>query len=116
MISHKKWHKDEFEAYQHTCNFLDKICPLHYHCHIKSGLKCFFLGGGVPLVVRLVAYQTSQNAGNNRNDKANADTSGTETFLSAESKRNKEKIVRWSDQQIQVLKKCEKSIKSFKIQ
>ena len=29
---------------------------------------------GVPLVVRLVAYQTSQNAGNNRNDKANADT------------------------------------------
>ena len=30
--------------------------------------------GGVPLVVRLVAYQTSQNAGNNRNDKANADT------------------------------------------
>ena len=76
----------------------------------------FFGGGGVPLVVRLVAYQTSQNAGNNRNDKANADTSGTETFLSAESKRNKEKIVRWSDQQIQVLKKCEKSIKSFKIQ
>ena len=70
---------------------------------------------GVPLVVRLVAYQTSQNAGNNRNDKANADTSGTETFLSAESKRNKEKIVRWSDQQIQVLKKGEKSIKSFKI-
>ena len=70
---------------------------------------------GVPLVVRLVAYQTSQNAGNNRNDKANADTSGTETFLSAESKRNKEKIVRWSDQQIQVLKKDEKSIKSFKI-
>ena len=55
---------------------------------------------GVPLVVRLVAYQTSQNVGNNRNDKANADASGTETFLSAESKRNKEKIVRWSDQQI----------------
>ena len=41
-------------------------------------LNAFFLGGGVPLVVRLVAYQTSQNAGNNRNDKANADTSGTE--------------------------------------
>ena len=37
-----------------------------------------FFWGGVPLVVRLVAYQTSQNAGNNRNDKANADTSGTE--------------------------------------
>ena len=40
-ISHKKWHKDEFEAYQHTCHFSDKTCPLHYHRHIKSGLKCF---------------------------------------------------------------------------
>ena len=113
-ISHKKWHKDEFEAYQYTCNFSDKISPLHYHRHIKSGLKCFL--GGVPLVVRLVACQTSENAGNNRNDKANADISGTKTFLSLESKRNKAKLVRWSDQQMQVLKKCEKSIKSFKNQ
>ena len=71
-ISRKKWHKDEFEAYQHTCNFSDKIFHLHHHRHIKSGLKCFL--GGSLLVVRLVAYQTSQNAGNNRNDKANADT------------------------------------------
>ena len=102
-ISHKKCHKDEFETYQHTCNFSDKIFPLHYHRHIKSGLKCF--SGGVPLVVRLVAYQTSQNAGNNRNDKANADTSDTETCLSSESEWNKAKLVRWSDQQIQVLRK-----------
>ena len=40
-----------------------------------------FSRGGVPLVVRLVAYQTSQNAGNNCNDKANAGTSDTETCL-----------------------------------
>ena len=97
MISHKKWYKGEFEVDQHICNFSDKICPLHYHHHIKSGLKCFF-GGWVPLVVRLATYQTSQNAANNRNDKANANTSGTETFLSSENKRNKAKIVRWSDQ------------------
>ena len=56
-ISHKKWHKDEFETYQHTCNFSDKICPLLYHRHIKRGLKCF-LGGEVLLVVRQVPYQT----------------------------------------------------------
>ena len=43
-ISHKKWHKDEFEAYQHTCNFSDKIFPAHYHRYIKSGLKCFLVG------------------------------------------------------------------------
>ena len=56
-ISHKKWHKDEFETYQHTCNFSDKIWPLLYHRHIKRGLKCF-LGGEVLLVVRQVPYQT----------------------------------------------------------
>ena len=61
--------------------------------------------GGVALVVRLVAYQTSQNAGNNHNDKANANTSDTETCLSSESKRNKAKLDRWRDQQIQVLRK-----------
>ena len=46
-ISHKKWDKDEFEAYQDTCNFSDKIFPLQYHRHIKSDLKCF-LGGSPP--------------------------------------------------------------------
>ena len=56
-ISHKKWHKDEFETHQHTCNFSGKICPLLYHRHIKRGLKCF-LGGEVLLVVRQVPYQT----------------------------------------------------------
>ena len=65
-------------------------------------------------MVRLVAYQTSQNAGNNRNDKANADTSGTETFLSSESKRNEAKLVRWSDQQIQVLKNVKRVSKVLK--
>ena len=65
----------------------------------------FFEGGGVPLVVRLVAYETSQNAGNNCNDKANAGTSDTETCLSSYSERNKAKLVRWSDQQNQVLRK-----------
>ena len=68
MISHKKWCKDKFEAYQHTCNFPDKICPLHYHRHIKNGLKCSVRGRGVPIVVRLVAYRTWQNGGNNCND------------------------------------------------
>ena len=116
-ISHKKWYKDEFEAYQHTCNFSNKICPLHFHRHIKSGLKCFL--GGVPLVVRLVAYQTSQNASNNRNDEANAHTSDKETCLSSESERNKSKLVRWSDHQIQVLRKMwriSKVLKSSKYQ
>ena len=60
---------------------------------------------GSPLSSRLVAYQTSQNAGNNHNDKANADTSNTETYLSSESEWYKAKLVRWNDQQIQVLRK-----------
>ena len=72
-------------------------------------LNDFFLGGGgggaVPLVVRLVAYHTSQNADNNCNDKANAGTSDTETCWSSYSERIKAKLVRWSDQQIQVLRK-----------
>ena len=60
---------------------------------------------GSPLRSRLVAYQTSQNAGNSHNDKANADTSDTETYLSSESESYKEKLVRWNDQQIQFLRK-----------
>ena len=40
----KKWHKDEFENYQHVGNFSDKISLLHYHHHIKSGLKMLFRG------------------------------------------------------------------------
>ena len=36
-----KVNKGKFETYQHTCHFLDKICPLHCHHHIKSGRKFF---------------------------------------------------------------------------
>ena len=49
---------------------------------------------GSPLRSRLVAYQTSQNAGNNHNDKAKGNTSDTETCLSSESEWNKAKLVR----------------------
>ena len=63
------------------------------------------LRGGVPLVVRLVAYETSQNAGNNRNDIENADTSDTETYLSSESECYKAKLGRWNDQRIEVSRK-----------
>ena len=58
-----------------------------------------FSRGGVPLVVRLVAYQTSQNAGNNCNDKANAGTSDTETCLPSQSERNKVLRKMWKDYQ-----------------
>ena len=76
-----------------------------------------FRGGSPPSCqTGSISNITSQNTGNNRNDKGDADTSDTEIFLSSESERNKAEIVCWSDQQIQVLKKCEKSIKSFKIQ
>ena len=47
---------------------------------------------------------TSQNASNNLNDKANADTSDPETCFYLESEQNKGKLCRWSDQQVQVLK------------
>ena len=65
-----------------------------------------FRGGSPPSCqTGSISNITSQNAGNNRNDKGDADTSDTEIFLSSESERNKAKIVRWSDQQIQALKK-----------
>ena len=115
-ISYKKWHKDKFETYQHTCNFSNKIFPLLYYRHIKSGLKCFLGergggGGGVLLVVRLVPYQTLYL-------KMLAIIVIikemlillTKIFLSSESERNKAKIVCWSDQQIQVFKKNVKRV------
>ena len=79
-ISHKKWHKDEFETYQYTCNLSDKICPSHYHRPIKSGFKCFSGREGPPGgQTGTISSITSQNVGNNCNYKANADTSNTET-------------------------------------
>ena len=58
-IFHKKWRKNEFEIYQHFCIFSGKICPLHYHHHIKSGFN-FFLAG-ILIAVRLVPYETLQS-------------------------------------------------------
>ena len=103
-ISQKKWHKDEFETYQDTCSFSEKIFPLHYHRRIKSSLKCF-LRGGVLLVVRLVRYQTSHLKMLAILVMIKQMILDTETCLSFESELNKAKLDRWSNQQIQVLRK-----------
>ena len=51
----------------------------------------FFRGGGYfpSSYISSISNITSQNVGNNLNDKANADTSDTETCLSSESEQNK---------------------------
>ena len=59
----------------------------------------FFRGDFPSSQISSISNITSQNAGNNLNDKANADISDTETFLSSESERNKAELDRWSDQQ-----------------
>ena len=112
-ISHKKCRKGEFETYQHICNFSDKICPLHHHCHIKSGLKCFLGSKSSQKLHQFQSNITPQYAGNNCNDKANTDTSDTETCLCLESEWNKAKLDRWNDQQIQVIR-VSKVLKSSK--
>ena len=100
--------KDKFKTYHYTCNFSDNICPLHYHRHIKSGLKYFLVGrgwGSPPSnYTGSISIITSQSAGNNHNDEGSADTSDTETCLSLESEWNKAKLDRWSYQQIPVLR------------
>ena len=59
----------------------------------------FFRGDFPSSQISSISNITSQNAGNNLDDKVNADSSDTETFLSSESERNKAELDRWSDQQ-----------------
>ena len=76
---------------------------MHRHHHIKSGLKFFSGGSSTSSQSSSLSNIEFQNADNNLNDKANADTADTETWLSSESETNKAKLDCWSDQQIQVL-------------
>ena len=105
-ISHKKWHKDEFETYQHNCNFSGKISPLLYHRHIKRGLKCF-LGGEVLLVVRQVPYQTLhlKKLAIIVMIKEMLILLTQKYFCLQKASGIKQRSLCWSDQQIQVLKK-----------
>ena len=100
----KTVNKGKFETYQHTGHFLDKICPLYCHHHIKSGRKCFSRANSTNSQSSSLLNLASQNAGNNPNYKTNDDHSDTGTFLPLESERNKAKIDSQSDQQIQVLR------------
>ena len=77
-------------------------------------LKCFLGGSPSSIQTGSISNIKSQNAGNNRNNKGNADISDIETCLSLESERNKEKLDCWSDQKIQDLRKMRRASKVLK--
>ena len=69
---------------------MDKIFPLRHHYHIRSGRNCFilflfFLGGGHSFSnsSSLLSNNLFENADNDLNNKANADTLETDSLLSS---------------------------------
>ena len=74
-----------------TCNISNKICRLHRHHHIRSGVRCFLWKNTSSSFGRSLSNVIFENAVNDRNNEVDANTSGTQSCLSFESERNKKK-------------------------